>query len=80
MTTLIVTFLNRNLKCQFLSISKCQTHLKVLLFRLLTFTSVSWGRVQEEFVKAPYYVLLDKFRRPSPARQWVVKENDLLLS
>lgn len=64
-------FFNRNLKCQFLSISGCQTHLKVLLFRLLNFASVSWGEVQEEFVKAPCCVLLGKFRRPSPARQWV---------
>ena len=52
----------------------------VLLFRLLNFASVSWGGVQEEFVKTPCCVLLGKFRRPSPARQWVVKENDLLLS
>lgn len=65
---LIVTFLNRNLKCQFLSISGCQTHLKVILFRLLNFASVSWGGVQEESVKAPCCVLLGIFRRSSPAR------------
>lgn len=80
MTTLIVTFLNKNSKCQFLSISGCQTHLKVLLFRLLNFASVSWGGVQEDFVKALCCVLLGIFKRPSPARQWDVKENDLLLS